>query len=54
MANSDLSSKDSNKLTKSKLNDTEINEILVQDIINIIFDNIEDWVYKVFNNIKKK
>ena len=34
MADSDLSSKDSNNLTESKLNDTEINEIFVQGIIN--------------------
>ena len=50
MADSDLSSNSS----ESKLNDTEINEIFVQEIINNEFDNIEDWVDKVFNNIKKK
>ena len=54
MADSNLQSKDSNNLTKSKLNDTEINEIFVQEIINNEFDNIEDWVGKIFNRIKKK
>ena len=44
----------SNKLTKSKLNDTKINEIFVQDIINNEFDNIEDWVGKIFNRIRAK
>ena len=34
MADSDLSSKDSNNLIESKLNDIEINEIFVQIIIN--------------------
>ena len=54
MADSDFSGKDSNNLTESKLNDTEINEIFVQEIINNEFDNIEDWVDKIFNRIKKK
>ena len=54
MADSDFSGKDSNNLTESKLNDTEINEIFVQDIINNEFDNIEDQVGKIFNRIKKK
>ena len=54
MADSDFLGKGSNNLTKSKLNNTEINEIFVQDIINNEFDNIEDWVDKIFNRIKKK
>ena len=54
MADIDLSGKVSNNLNESKLNDTEINEIFVQIIINNEFDNKEDWVDKVFNNIKKK
>ena len=54
MADSGFSGKDSNILTESKLNNTEINEIFVQDIINNEFDNIEDWLCKIFNRIKKK
>ena len=54
MADSDFSGKDNNNLTESKLNNTEINEIFVQDIINNEFDNIEDWFGKIFNRIKKK
>ena len=54
MAGRDFSGKDSNNLTESKLNDTEINEIFTQVIINDEFDIIEDWADKVFNNIKKK
>ena len=50
MAESDLSSNSS----ESKLNDTEINEIFVQEIINNEFENIEEFVDKIFNNIKKK
>ena len=50
MADSDLSSNSS----ESKLNDTEINEIFVQEIINNEFENIEEFVDKIFNNIKKK
>ena len=52
MEDCDLSSKDNN-LTKSKLNDTEINEIFVQEIINNDFDNIEDWVNKEFITLKR-
>ena len=54
MADSIFLGKDSNNLTESKLNDTEINEIFVQDIINNEFDNKEDWIDKIFNRIKKK
>ena len=50
MEDSDLSSNSS----ESKLNDTEINEIFVQEIINNEFENIEEFVDKIFNNIKKK
>ena len=49
MADSDLSSNSS----ESKLNDTEINEIFVQEIINNEFDNIEDWVDKEFITLKR-
>ena len=38
MADIDLSGKVSNNLNESKLKDTEINEIFVQDIINNEFD----------------
>ena len=51
---SDLSSKDSINLTDSKLNDIEVNEIFVQEVINNEFDNLEEWIDKQFNNIKKK
>ena len=50
MAESDLSSNSS----ESKLNDTVINEIFVQEIINNKFDNIENQVDNIFNKIKKK
>ena len=53
MADSHLSSKYSNNLTESKLNDTEIKEIFLQKIINNEFDNIEDWVNKEFITLKR-
>ena len=50
-----ISSKDSNNITDSKLNETTVfNEISVQEVINNEFDNLEDWIDEQFDNIKKK
>ena len=49
------SSKDSNNITDSKLNETNgFNEISAQEVINNEFDNLEDWIDEQFENIKKK
>ena len=49
-----LSSKESINMTDSKLNETQFNEISVQEIINNEFDNLEDWADEQINKIKKQ
>ncbi len=49
-----ISSKDSKNLSDSKLtNESNKNQISMQEIIDNQFDEVENWVEEQFDNIKK-